>query len=34
MTEFRTQLENAVSARHSRMNPFTEQWVKGAFKEI
>src|SRR5215470_9315927 len=29
MTEFRTQLENAVSARHSRMNPFTERWVNG-----
>src|SRR2546428_4359442 len=29
MSEFRTQLENAVSARHSRMNPFTERWVSG-----
>src|SRR5437867_10969347 len=29
MNEFRTQLENAVSARHSRMNPFTERWVNG-----
>ena len=29
MSEFRTQLENAVSARHSRMNPFTERWVNG-----
>ena len=26
---FRTQLEAAVSARHSRLNPFTEKWVKG-----
>ncbi len=26
---FRTQLEQAVNARHSRMNPFTEKWVKG-----
>jgi len=26
---FRTQLEGAVSARHSRLNPFTEQWGKG-----
>src|SRR5256885_619079 len=29
MSEFRTQLENAVSARHSRLNPFTERWVNG-----
>src|SRR5437667_3810129 len=29
MSEFRTQLENPVSARHSRMNPFTELWVNG-----
>src|SRR5438094_8006698 len=29
MSEFRTQLENAVSARHSRLNPFTERWVSG-----
>src|SRR5438445_13811859 len=29
MSEFRTQLENAVSARHSRLNPFTERWVRG-----
>jgi pyrroloquinoline-quinone synthase len=29
MSEFRTQLEHAVSARHSRMNPFTERWVNG-----
>src|SRR6267142_405218 len=27
MSEFRSQLENAVSARHSRLNPFTERWV-------
>ena len=26
---FRGQLEAAVNARHSRMNPFTERWVKG-----
>src|SRR5919204_980036 len=26
---FRTQLEAAVNARHSRLNPFTEKWVKG-----
>ena len=26
---FRAQLEEAVNARHSRMNPFTEKWVKG-----
>ena len=26
---FRTRLEQAVSSRHSRMNPFTEKWVKG-----
>jgi pyrroloquinoline-quinone synthase len=26
---FRTELSAAVNARHSRMNPFTEQWVKG-----
>src|SRR6267143_1711589 len=29
MSEFRSQLENAVSARHSRLNPFTERWVGG-----
>src|SRR5438445_11293488 len=29
MCEFRSQLENAVSARHSRLNPFTERWVGG-----
>jgi pyrroloquinoline-quinone synthase len=28
-SEFRRQLEAAVDARHSRLNPFTEQWVKG-----
>ena len=27
--DFRTQLEQAVNARHSRLNPFTEKWVKG-----
>jgi len=32
MSEFRTQLENAVSARHSRMNPFTERWVNGELR--
>src|ERR671931_980747 len=26
---FRRQLEAAVNARHSRLNPFTEKWVKG-----
>ena len=26
---FRAELEQAVNARHSRMNPFTEQWVTG-----
>jgi pyrroloquinoline-quinone synthase len=26
---FRGRLEAAVNARHSRLNPFTEQWVKG-----
>ena len=29
MSPFRTRLEQAVAARHSRMNPFTEKWVKG-----
>ena len=29
MSPFRKRLEEAVNARHSRMNPFTEQWVKG-----
>src|ERR1700704_4028798 len=29
MSEFRSQLESAVSARHSRLNPFTERWVRG-----
>jgi len=28
-TAFRTQLQAAVNARHSRMNPFTEKWVNG-----
>ncbi|MGH7387991.1 MAG: TenA family transcriptional regulator [Candidatus Rokuibacteriota bacterium] len=28
-SEFRRQLEAAVNARHSRMNPFTEKWVNG-----
>ncbi|PYN27640.1 MAG: aldehyde dehydrogenase, partial [Candidatus Rokuibacteriota bacterium] len=28
-SQFRAQLEAAVSARHSRLNPFTEKWVKG-----
>ena len=28
-TPFRTRLENAVNARHSRLNPFTEKWVNG-----
>ena len=26
---FRQRLEAAVQAKHSRMNPFTEKWVKG-----
>jgi pyrroloquinoline-quinone synthase len=26
---FRQRLEDAVNARHSRMNPFTEKWVRG-----
>ena len=26
---FRAQLQTAVNARHSRMNPFTEKWVNG-----
>jgi pyrroloquinoline quinone (PQQ) biosynthesis protein C len=29
MSPFRTRLEQAVNARHSRMNPFTEKWVNG-----
>jgi hypothetical protein len=29
MSPFRTQLEQAVNARHSRMNPFTGKWVSG-----
>ena len=28
-TAFRTQLQHAVAARHSRLNPFTEKWVNG-----
>ena len=28
-SEFRQQLEAAVNARHSRLNPFTEKWVNG-----
>src|SRR5262245_18716162 len=28
-SEFRKQLEAAVNARHSRLNPFTVKWVKG-----
>src|SRR2546422_10493494 len=28
-SEFRRQLEAAVNPRHSRLNPFTEKWVKG-----
>jgi len=28
-SEFRRELEAAVNARHSRLNPFTEKWVKG-----
>jgi pyrroloquinoline-quinone synthase len=28
-SEFRKQLEASVNARHSRLNPFTEKWVKG-----
>jgi pyrroloquinoline-quinone synthase len=28
-SEFRRELEAAVNARHSRLNPFTEQWVNG-----
>src|SRR5687768_8105083 len=29
MSTFRTELEQAVNSRHSRMNPFTEKWVNG-----
>ena len=29
MSEFRARLEQTVTARHSRLNPFTERWVKG-----
>ncbi len=28
-SQFRSQLEAAVRAKHSRLNPFTEKWVKG-----
>jgi pyrroloquinoline-quinone synthase len=28
-SEFRSRLEQTVHARHSRLNPFTEKWVKG-----
>lgn len=28
-TSFRTRLQDAVTARHSRLNPFTEKWVSG-----
>jgi len=28
-SSFRTELENAVNSRHSRMNPFSEAWVNG-----
>jgi pyrroloquinoline-quinone synthase len=29
LSPFRRELQNAVNARHSRLNPFTERWVKG-----
>jgi pyrroloquinoline-quinone synthase len=29
MSPFRRELEDAVNARHSRLNPFTERWVRG-----
>src|SRR2546421_73297 len=29
LSPFRQELEAAVNARHSRLNPFTEKWVKG-----
>ena len=29
MSPFRSRLEQAVNARHSRLNPFTEKWVNG-----
>jgi pyrroloquinoline-quinone synthase len=29
LTPFRTEIENTVNARHSRLNPFTEKWVNG-----
>jgi pyrroloquinoline-quinone synthase len=28
-SEFRLRLENSVNAKHSRLNPFAEKWVKG-----
>jgi pyrroloquinoline-quinone synthase len=31
---FRQQLEAAVAAKHSRMNPFTEKWVKGELSRV
>jgi pyrroloquinoline-quinone synthase len=31
---FRDQLEAAVNARHSRLNPFTEEWVKGTLTRV
>ena len=27
---FRRELEAAINARHSRLSPFTDEWVKGA----
>ncbi|MBI4611753.1 MAG: iron-containing redox enzyme family protein [Candidatus Rokubacteria bacterium] len=31
---FRSALEAAVNARHSRLNPFTEKWVKGELTRV
>jgi pyrroloquinoline-quinone synthase len=31
---FRRQLESAVNARHSRLNPFTEKWVTGGLTRL
>ena len=31
---FREQLQTAVNARHSRLNPFTERWVKGELTRV
>jgi pyrroloquinoline-quinone synthase len=31
---FRQRLEAAVAAKHSRMNPFTEKWVKGELSRV